>query len=135
MLRRFAFRVVSRFELPCLLLSCYLLLLGLPTMGGRGLLLALAGGWFLFRWLLSKLIAAPHKYNSSRPQCGSPMQCSAEKKEKKMTCLECKAKTHLHLTSPLIQMTKHHNEIDASIGSNNSLYAMCQREMQTRSLI
>ena len=34
MLRRFAFRVVSRFELLCLLLSRYLLLLGLPTMGG-----------------------------------------------------------------------------------------------------
>ena len=55
-----------------------------------------------------KLIAAPHKYNSTRPRCGSPMQCSAEKKEKRMACLECKAKTHLQLTSPLIQMMKQH---------------------------
>ena len=82
-----------------------------------------------------QLVAAPHKYNSTRPRCGSPMQCSSEKKEKRMTCLACKAKTHLHLTSPLIQMTKHHNKIDASIGSNHSLYAMCQRKMQTRSRI
>ena len=52
-----------------------------------------------------------------------------------MTYLECKAKTHLHLTSPLIQIMKQHIEIDVSIGSNDSLYAMCQREMQTRSLI
>ena len=58
MLRRFVFRVVLRFELLCLLLCRYLLLLGLPTMGSHGLLLALADGWFLFRWLLATTAAA-----------------------------------------------------------------------------
>ena len=47
---------ISRFELLCLLLSRYLLLLGLPTMGSRGLLLALAGGWFLFAGFLLLLL-------------------------------------------------------------------------------
>ena len=52
----FVFRVVSRFELLCLLLCRYLLLLGLPTMRSCGLLLALAGSRFLFRCFLLLLL-------------------------------------------------------------------------------
>ena len=94
-----------------------------------------------------KPVAAPQKYNSTCPQCGLPMQCLAGKKEKRMACLsiakECthvttsrmQSKTHSQLRCPLIQTMKHNIEIDASMGSHNSLHAMCKGDMQTNSLI
>ena len=73
------------------------------------------------------------QFHLSKVRFTHAMFSGEEREEDDMSGMQ--SKTHLRLTSPPIQMMKHHIEIDASIGSNNSLYVMCQREMQTHSLI